>query len=282
MELGVLDKPSFEESLRELAARRLAAEGHPSPENLAAYRAGELSKERHEQIKDHLAICEDCSRLFLDLADFERFEPARESLSPADAQAEASWQRLRERLHEEPAALEREEDARADERVPVLSAFPSRRRIPVWRRPALPWALAAGLTLCVVGLGLRMGSLEQAVGELSRPRTGPVVTLLPEDDATRGESGTELPFHAEESVTYDLLLSSDPKAPTFSLYEVEIVQADGGGRPISAGRDAGSQGMLRISWPSPEPGDYVCQVFGIEGDKKIPVGRYHFTVLPAR
>jgi hypothetical protein len=282
MELGVLDKPSFEESLRELAARRLAAEGHPTPEDLATYHAGELASDPHERIKDHLAICEDCSRLLLDLAEFERFEPAREGIAPADAHAEASWQRLRERLREEGGGRDetgREEEASEDEAVPILKPFPSRRRVPVWRQPALPWALAAGLALCVVGLGLRMGSLGRQLEELSRPHVVRAVALSSEEESTRG--GNEGPLvRTGERVAYDLLLSSDPEAPTYSLYSVEIVPAAGDAESIPVGRMPAEDGFLRVVLPAaPEPGHYSFQVSGAQGETETPVGRYPFTIL---
>lgn len=285
MELGVLDKPSFEESLRELAARRLAAEGHPTPEDLAAYQAGELAMDQRERIKDHLAICEDCSRLLLDLAEFERFEPARESIAPVDARAEASWQRLRERLKEEAeerGEMEREEDA--DEAVPILKPFPARRRVPVWRRPALPWALAAGLALCVAGLGMRMGSLERQVEDLARPQfLRAVVPLYSEDEVTRGGSDAGSPIRARERVGYDLLLPSDPSIPSYPLYSVEIVTAIGSAAPVPVGRERAVGGSLLVVLPSaPEPGDYFFQVSGVRGEKETPVGRYPFQILPVQ
>jgi hypothetical protein len=285
MELGVLDKPSFEESLRELAARRLAAEGHPTPEDLAAYQAGELGTDQRERIKDHLAICEDCSRLLLDLAEFERFEPARESIAPVDARAEASWQRLRERLKEEAeerGEVEREEE-HADEAVPILKPFPSRRRMPIWRRPALPWALAAGLALCVAGLGMRMGSLERQVEDLAGPKVVRTVSLSSEDDVTRGEGDAESPVRAGARVGYDLLLPSDPSIPSYPLYSVEIVSAAGGAAPVPVGRERAVDGLLRVVLPSaPEAGDYFFQVSGVRGEKETPVGRYPFKILPVQ
>jgi len=264
MELGVLDKPSFEESLRELAARRLAAEAHPTPEDLAAYGAGELATEQHERIKDHLAICESCSKLLLDLAEFERFEPAQ-SISPADAQAEASWQRLRERLKEEggEADVERLEDTRADEPARVLVPHPSRRPVPVWQRPAIPWALAAGLALCVVGLGLRVGSLGRQVGKLSEPHLNiSVVDLV--DVSTRGER-PEVPVVQGDGV---LVFSPAVKADE---YEVEVVSAADGSlkiRPLRGRPD--KDGFLTLSIPPTAlpAGKYSARLYGIENGQR--------------
>jgi hypothetical protein len=276
MELGVLDKPPFEESLRELTARRLAAQGHPSPEDLAAYRAGELGTEQHERIKDHLAICEDCSQLVLDLAEFEQFEPGQ-NLTPADAQAEVSWQRLRGRLKDEGEL----DDSRVTDPAPILAPHPSRRRVPAWQRPAIPWALAAGLALCVVGLELRVGSLGREVRELSKPQVVPAFPLVSEEDAVRGGSDSGLSAHTGKGVSYDLSLPSDPRIPTYPLYSVQIVPAAGSAQPIRIAPRPAEDGVLRIFLPSaPEPGDYYFQVFGVQGEKETSVGRYPFKVLP--
>lgn len=268
-----MDKPSFEESLRALAARRRSGENHPAPDELVAYRAGDLTSEEDDRIKEHLTQCRDCARLLLDLAEFEQLTPPPEELGPVDARAEASWQRLRSRLRDE----EDEEDPEAE--APVLRHRP-RPRVALWQRPAVPWALAAGLALCVVGLGLRMGSLGRQIDELTGPQAVRAVILAPEDETTRGAGDEEIPIRAGEGVAYDLLLSSDPEAPTYSLYEVKIVPASGQSEPILAGRQVADEGILRVFLPSaPAAGDYFFEVSGIEGERATPAGRYPFTIL---
>lgn len=268
-----MDKPSLEESLRALAARRRSGENHPAPEELVAYRAGDLTAEEDDRIQEHLTQCHDCARLLLDLAEFEQLTTPPEEIGPVDARAEASWQRLRSRLREdEEPAME----------PPVLQ-HRQRARVPVWRRPALPWALAAGLALCVAGLGWRAGSLERQVEELTGPQTGRVVTLESEEDTRRSGGNEPIPVRAGEGVFYDLFLPSDPEAPTYPLYEVEIVPVSGGAKPRQAVRRPAEEGFLRVFLPAaPEPGDYYFQVSGIEGAQKIPVSRHHFTTHPAR
>ena len=91
--------------LRALAARRRSGENHPAPDELVAYRAGDLTPEEDDRIKEHLTQCRDCARLLLDLAEFEQLTTPPEELGPVDVRSEASWQRLRSRLREgdEPA-----------------------------------------------------------------------------------------------------------------------------------------------------------------------------------
>jgi hypothetical protein len=271
-----VDKPSFEESLRAQIARRRSGEGHPTAEELVAYRAGDLTPEEDDRIQEHLTQCRDCARLLLDLAEFEELPPPPEELGPVDARAEASWQRLRSRLREE----EGEEEAEAP---PPALLLPRRTREPLWRSPALPWALAAGLALCVVGLGWRSDNLARQVGELSKPQSVRAVTLESEEEATRGGGDEGIPVRAGEGVAYDLLLSSNPAAPTYPLYKVEIVPASGDGQRISTGQQPADDGVLRVVLRSaPEPGAYFFEVSGIEGERETRVGRYPFTIQPAR
>jgi len=266
-----VDKPSFEESLRALAARRPREGNHPTLKELVAYRGGELAAEEDDHIQEHLTQCRDCAQLLLDLAEFEQFPPPPEEEGPVDARAEAAWQRFRARLEET------EEDAAFP--PPILRP---RLPLPFWRRPALPWALAAALALCVVGLWQRTGMQEREIEKLSRPLMRSV-TLSSEDDAARGEGDQGSPVRTGEGVTYDLLLSSDPAAPRYPLYAVEIVPVTSNAKPISAGQDAASGEILHVTLPSaPEPGDYYFEVSGIEGGRQTPVGRYPFKVLPAR
>lgn len=147
-----MDRSSFEASRRERAKQR-EAEGHPTPGDLAAYHAGRLTEERSGQIKDHLVACEDCTLLYDSLIEFEQYRPEPDA-SGADP-SDAAWLRMRERLREEeraeaPASAPAQEEPRTAPVVPL-----QRRRVPMWQRPAVAWAVAAGLALCVVGLGIR-------------------------------------------------------------------------------------------------------------------------------
>ena len=134
----------------------------------------------------------------------------------------------------------------------------------------------------MVGLGLRVGSLGRQVDELTGPRTARVVTLESEEDTLRSGGDEPVPVGAGEVVFYDLFLPSDPEAPTYPLYEVEIVPVSGGAKPRQVGRRPAEAGILRVYLPAaPEPGDYYFQVSGIGGAQKIPVSRHHFTIHPA-
>lgn len=143
--------------LAEEGHRRRDPEEHPSPETLTAYQAKELSPEEDKWIREHLAICQHCAEMLLELEEFLR--PAEVGPEPvADFEAAADWRKLRSRLRG------------------------SKRR--------LTYAMAAVLLLAVVGLSMyvlsrgpgRLHTLEPLNSYRSQP--GPVdavelpVTLL--------------------------------------------------------------------------------------------------------
>ncbi len=81
--------------LGEDGRQRRDPEEHPSPEELSAYQANELTPEEDERIQDHLAVCQHCTELLLDLEEF--LEPPAVAAEPAaDFEAAADWKRLRE------------------------------------------------------------------------------------------------------------------------------------------------------------------------------------------
>ena len=83
--------------LGEDGRQRRDPEEHPSPEELSAYQANELTPEEDERIQDHLAVCEHCTELLLDLEEF--LKPAAVAAEPAaDFEAAADWKRLRDHL----------------------------------------------------------------------------------------------------------------------------------------------------------------------------------------
>lgn len=273
----LVDKPSFEESLRTLAARRQQGENHPSPDELVAYRAGDLTAEEDDRIQEHLTWCRDCARLLLDLAEFEQMPLPPEEVGPVDARAEASWQRLQARLGKEdqPKAREPEMDAEAVPPVRELRQRPA--VVPVWRRPAIPWLLAAGLGLCVVGLGLRIGTLQSEVDQLSAPQLNVSFEDLFADGTTRSAGPEEVPVLHGGGV-----LVVTPPAES-AEYEIEVVAAASGALVIEPLRGAARDGVLTLGIPPSylREGRYTARLYGIENGQRQPLGEYPFEILPA-
>ena len=130
------EKPPMEPILREEAEHtRGAFRDHPTPEQLVAFRAAELSAEDAERIEAHLALCPECEQLLQDLVRFDEFEPAEASAALADREAQAAWQKLRPKLP-----------------VSNVKPFPPREPQPVWKDLRFAYALAAALFFGVVVL----------------------------------------------------------------------------------------------------------------------------------
>lgn len=87
---GVRSPKALRTYLRRLADERRSGDGgHPPVEQLVDYHERELSSEVAEEVRDHLALCGDCTRLVLDLARFAELEaPGPEHALSGDDVAE--------------------------------------------------------------------------------------------------------------------------------------------------------------------------------------------------
>ena len=255
------EKPPIEPVLRALAAKaRRDLDDHPTPEELVAYRAGELTAEDEEKIRDHLALCRDCSQLLLDLKEFEEDEPEEES-GLSDIQVEAAWRRLRPRLEER-------------------KVLTSRRR---WfASPQVAYGLAAGLFLCTVGLSVWGVSLKQRIERLSGPQIMQSVDLRSDGDTTRSAAGAE---NTVQPGGEQFALFMRVWEPVFSEYEAVIRRAEQKGEPlVLRGLPRNQDDNLGITLPRSmfPPGSYQLELYGRSGESRQPVTTYLFHVLPER
>ncbi len=262
-----MDRSSFEASRRERAKQREAG-GHPTPGDLAAYHAGRLTEERNGQIKDHLVVCEDCALLYDSLIEFEQYRPEPDA-SGEDPSA-AAWQRFRERLREEevaeaPAPAEEEENTRT-----VVMPL-QRRQVPLWQRPVVAWSVAAGLALCVVGMGIRVGSLQQ----LLRPRFEPVAefqgTVRGEESGIETLSGSGLLYLVPETFLTE--------------YEIEIsprVGEDVVVGPLLGVPDRNGALALYLPPSSLPDGEYKARIFGVQNGQRRLLQEHLFQISPAK
>jgi putative zinc finger protein len=165
------------EDLLRNATRKVAATArrhlgpHPSPEELIAYQAGELSSVQEERLQAHFALCPDCTATVLDLGAFPNLELRVGAPGPLKDLI-PDWQSVRERLSEE---------------EPVDAMAQTRGSLP-WREKLLV-AVAASFFLATVGLSYRVNTLEQRLvkGEVARGNV-PLFTLAAEGvDRIRGQ-----------------------------------------------------------------------------------------------
>lgn len=125
---------------------------HPTAEELVAYQMGELSDEASEVLREHLALCSECTGVVLDLEDFEDLEPPVE----ADRLSEKDQANLKRSLEDQ---LTKEELIRADAALAgtTLAKTTPGEKAPVVRYavPPLYWGAMAALLLVAVGLAFR-------------------------------------------------------------------------------------------------------------------------------
>jgi hypothetical protein len=88
-------KRDLKASIRELAvALERGLEDHPAPRELQNFVAGDLSKDERERIESHLAICRDCTRAALDLAEPTELELVKRGEILTERELAAQWKRF--------------------------------------------------------------------------------------------------------------------------------------------------------------------------------------------
>jgi hypothetical protein len=206
---------------------------HPSPERLTAYQARELAPAEAEEIREHLAVCRECTEAVLALPRFyELMEssrlpapPGSEGI-PTQAETEASWRAMRARLG-------------------TLTPVPSPTRTPparergatsrrVMTSPSVTYALAAGLAACLIGFPLW----------IALHRGSPLALSVPGAEVFRSEAGGRLITLSASGETTVLVLPL-PDRPPFPSYRIEI-RSSGGDLRLST--DAT---LTAVAQPSP-------------------------------
>lgn len=269
------DKPPMEPHLRAQAGKaRRELRDHPAPERLAAYRAGELSAEEAEGVRDHLALCPECAQLLLDLVAFEEHEPAEEPAGLASGDVEAAWQRLRPKLEREgpsPPVAAPERFRPAEKPDPAYAAVDWRRRL----RNA--YALAAALFLGVVGLAVWGVSQKRQLEQMAAPQLGRIAHHSLDEDQIRsgGEEEADLRFSQRDKVAISL---DAPPAAYYHQYEAEILDAAGKSRF----KDRTSEDRVDLHFFGSffEPGTYTIRLYGIQGGGRVPLGEIRFEIVP--
>lgn len=254
---------------RALQARAAEDRGpHPEPEELAAYRAGELSPEAERRVQDHLVACPECAGLLLDLDGLA--DPQFGAGAPqAAADLETAWESLRAQI-----AAQGPETGPAAAPVVVHGAF-RRGRGPRWL-----YALAATLLLAVGLLSFQVASLSRQVDRLSQPEVNaPVVDLS--QGTPRGDRSPRPAAVPAEARVFTLILAPAAHAP-YATYAVEI--ADERGRPVYRGEgfqpNAYGSFSLTLTRRTLGPGDYRVRLLGGDGSRRTAIEEYALHVAP--
>ena len=205
---------TLSEAMDALAGAHLDGEDHPSPDELWAYHAGELSGEDRERLQNHLAWCSECTRTVLDLAAGPEVELRDESLARTQEEEKTGWEALRQNLELG--------DVAGDEAQPIpMPVIPARRPDPRVR------LLAAALAAAVLGFSFWVLQLTRQVERLRGPKANVFVADLLSIDApdVRGSDGVRATTVPPGMETVVFLLVLDDVHP-FKEHEAEVFDAD--------------------------------------------------------
>jgi len=217
-------------------------EEHPSPETLTAYQANELSSEEDERVQGHIAICEHCTEMLLELEEF--LEPPAMAAEPAaDFEAAADSKRLQPGLDEE-----------------------RQRRSQAPRRSARPLTYAMVAALLVATLGISVYTLS------NRPER--LQTLEPLNSYRSGTSAMEV---VQLPVT--LLLKLPTKTP-YPEYQAKLRDQNGHlVREFSKLRESRSFDLeLPLDQGTLDSGEYRIELLGLSDGRSDLAGEYAFKV----
>jgi hypothetical protein len=221
---------------------------HPTPEELEAYHAKELSPEEEERIREHLVACRECADLMLDLQSLYAAANQPET-GVADFEQATAWRDLREKLPFRPEPI-------------VEPAAPEPRRRAALR-PA--WGLAALLAIVI------LGGLVYRTWWPGTPRgEAQVTTLDPSGSFRSGEPGIEIETVPRSN---EIVLRVD--GPSYPGYVAEIRQ---GGREVKTLTGLREDEPLNVPLgalgSSLEPGEYEIVLFSLQGDHRKKAGTY--------
>lgn len=260
-------RQEWKEALGELVADLGAAGGeHPTPEQLLAYRADELTGEEKRRIQDHLVGCSECLELLLDAEGFgEASYGAGRPVSRTEKAA--AWRSLEARLEGRPA------------RAPAARF----RFGTLLRSSRTAYALAASLFLAAMVLSFRVAELGRTVEELTRPQlNAPVEDLFP-TSSMRGEESPPPTLELAPESRYFTLILNPVGAGEHPAYRVEIGGPGGETAWSQAGLERTPYGSftLILARRFLRPGNYRIRLFGRQEEGWQPLEEFPFRVVEA-
>ncbi len=240
--------------------RRRDLGAHPTPEELVAYRAGELSDAEGGRLQEHLVLCPECLELFLDSQCFR--DPAfGTGRLTSETEVAAAWKGMR-----------REAAPKAGATV-LRGRF---RRFPGPSSPPVPYALAAALLIAVLALSLWVASLRQTLGELSRPRLNtPLHDVFP-TSFVRGDDDDVSAVGVPADAAFFTLILNSAMAPSHAEYRVGIVGSDGTEVWSAPGLEIDPAGSFTLTLPRRflDPGEYRIRLYALAGGERELIEEY--------
>lgn len=252
----------LKEVLSARTAETSARGGHPTPELLAAYHAGEVPEDQRRRLEEHLVWCRECTALLLGLEGLLELDG---ELPADDPQIDQAWRSLRESLQPAPP--------------PQLEAprpFPARR----WISPRLLSAIAASLLVGVLGLSAWVVHLNRTVAALSEPQVNAVVLDLYGADTQRDSEPEPFGRIPAGSGTVTLILNSVQTGEHLE-YSLLIETLDGTEVWRRAGLRRSRWNTFTVTLPGGflPPGRYRLRLSGVEKDGREVVEEFPLEIL---
>lgn len=246
-----------------LAREELRGAEHPSTSRLLAYQRGEGTPAEVAAVREHLSLCEECSAVVLDAAEFFAEEDEEEEDSPAELERE--WQELRRLVPDAhhppaPAAV-----------LPLPAAAPS--RPPLWRSLGFAYGLAASFAAVSLGLGF-FRAFPAPV-----PQANAGLYDLTSSGQDRSERAEATPM-AIRFASPSVLLLNPEEVPDSERYGVRVRRGDGTVAWESESFVPQRSGAFHLGLPAGalKAGEYSLQLYGISEGRETPLGTYSIRI----
>lgn len=263
------DTIDLSSALREYVARRAAGGGpHPDRDELVAYHLGELSDDRGERIREHLALCPECTEWLLDYRELDRSDPAEGDAVAATWQSErgTAWDEIQRRI----GGLE--------SGAPAFPAPPSVVRRQLHDRPLARWVATSFLAAACLVLAVL---LWRANAEIQAPPPPTeVVSLLPADSGILrgGASPDRLVVRPPSGHRLVVQLAYVGTADDESLAaEIFPPTGEGAAWTVEVTRQAGEAFAVDLG-TDPAPGRYRIVLHGVEEGEPRELATYGFRI----
>jgi putative zinc finger protein len=248
------------EAMLALAREELRGAEHPSTSRLIAYYRGEIPPPEAAVIAEHLSLCEECTSIALDAAEFFADDDEEEA-TPADL--EASWQELR-------AATPRAEE-RPPSPVPVRSPPLKIPRRSIVRSLAFAYGIAAAFAAVSIGLVLIHGR-----SPAPRPQVNAGLYDLTSSGSERGEGTQVTPIRFQSPGASALLILNPAVVANSARYGVRIRRTDRAVVWRSEDLELQAPGAFHLSLTAGAlpSGRYAVELYGITEGRERLLGIY--------
>jgi hypothetical protein len=238
-----------------------AAREHPTPEQLFAYQEGQLTADEEDAIREHLALCPDCTRMVLELAGVVQGElPEAAPLSEREAASLAT-------------AIARFAAPRGKERRTYHGAL---------RRLALPLAASLATVALASLFWARSRPLDGGAAAGARANVA-VRELVPvAQGISPSDRGQPEPLPPATPAVVLVLDVADQRG--FPRY-LAVVSDQRGGRVLMTNdalqRSPLGNFTLEIVSPLPGSGLYHIQLWGLDGGRRVSLAEYQVDLRTA-